>query len=124
MFSAAKVYDDHIAFTAEYLPAGTYELTYTLMILQAGEYQVLPARGLAVLLPRGTRTATWDDVRDQAVEEHFHTKDIFKQRTFSHKGHKGGTKVTRRYKNILGGHVVAFVRTVLLTGNNPIWESL
>jgi hypothetical protein len=51
LFSAAMVYDDHIAFTAEYLPAGTYELTYTLVVLQAGEYQVLPARAWMFYFP-------------------------------------------------------------------------
>jgi hypothetical protein len=65
MFSAAKVYDDHIAFTAEYLPAGTYELTYTLVILQAGEYQVLPARAWLFYFPevQGTTAGTVFEIR-------------------------------------------------------------
>ncbi len=65
MFSAAKVYDDHIAFTAEYLPAGTYELTYTLVILQAGAYQVLPARAWLFYFPevQGTTAGAVFEIR-------------------------------------------------------------
>jgi uncharacterized protein YfaS (alpha-2-macroglobulin family) len=43
-FNAPLVFDDHIAWTADYLPAGTYTLRYSLNVLQAGEYRVLPAR--------------------------------------------------------------------------------
>ena len=50
-FHPAQVYDDHIAWTADYLPAGTYELTYTLVADQAGEYQVLPARAWQFYFP-------------------------------------------------------------------------
>ena len=51
LFDPARIYDDHITWTASYLPAGTYELTYTLVILQAGEYQVLPARAWMSYFP-------------------------------------------------------------------------
>jgi hypothetical protein len=51
LFNAPQIYDDHIAWTAEYLPAGTYELTYTLSILQLGEYHVLPARAWQFYFP-------------------------------------------------------------------------
>ena len=44
LFHGPKVYDERIAWSAEYLPAGTYELTYTLVLLQPGEYRVLPAQ--------------------------------------------------------------------------------
>jgi uncharacterized protein YfaS (alpha-2-macroglobulin family) len=44
LFSNPSIYDDRIAWSAAFLPAGTYELTYTLVILQPGEYRVLPAR--------------------------------------------------------------------------------
>ncbi|MFZ5921365.1 MAG: Ig-like domain-containing protein [Chloroflexota bacterium] len=43
-FDPASIYDDHITWTAEYLPAGTYVLTYTLVPQQAGTFQVIPAR--------------------------------------------------------------------------------
>jgi uncharacterized protein YfaS (alpha-2-macroglobulin family) len=51
MFNTARIYDDHISWTASYLPAGTYELTYTLTVLQAGEYHVLPARAWMFYFP-------------------------------------------------------------------------
>jgi len=51
LFDPARIYDDHITWTASYLPAGTYELTYTLVILQAGEYRVLPARAWMSYFP-------------------------------------------------------------------------
>ena len=50
-FHNAQVYADHIAWAADYLPAGTYELTYTLVITQPGEYRVLPARAWQFYFP-------------------------------------------------------------------------
>jgi hypothetical protein len=50
-FHNAQVYDDHIAWSADYLPAGTYELTYTLVVLQPGEFRVLPARAWQFYFP-------------------------------------------------------------------------
>ncbi len=51
LFSPPKVYDDHIAWTAEYLPPGTYDLKYTLVLTQPGEYRVLPARAFEFYFP-------------------------------------------------------------------------
>ncbi len=51
LFDPARIYDDHISWTAAYLPAGTYDLTYTISILQAGEYHLLPARAWMVYFP-------------------------------------------------------------------------
>ena len=50
-FDSPVVYDDHIAWAAEYLPAGTYELTYTLVVLQPGSFQVIPAQAHQVYFP-------------------------------------------------------------------------
>jgi hypothetical protein len=50
-FNQPQVYDDHIAWTASYLPAGSYELTYTLVLLQPGEYQVIPATSSQLYFP-------------------------------------------------------------------------
>ncbi|HLE14775.1 MAG TPA: Ig-like domain-containing protein [Anaerolineales bacterium] len=50
-FGAPQVYDDHIAWTAESLPPGTYELVYQLVNGQPGEYQVLPARAWQFYFP-------------------------------------------------------------------------
>ena len=51
LFEPARIYDEHIAFAANYLPAGTYELTYTLVLLQPGEYQAMPARAWMFYFP-------------------------------------------------------------------------
>ena len=51
LFNPAQIYDDHITWTASYLPAGTYDLTYTLTILHAGEYQLLPAHAWMSYFP-------------------------------------------------------------------------
>jgi uncharacterized protein YfaS (alpha-2-macroglobulin family) len=51
LFNPAQIYDDHISWTAAYLPAGTYQLTYTLTILQAGAYHLLPARAWMFYFP-------------------------------------------------------------------------
>ena len=51
LFDAPQIYDDHIAWSADYLPAGTYELTYYLTALQPGEYRVLPARAWQFYFP-------------------------------------------------------------------------
>jgi uncharacterized protein YfaS (alpha-2-macroglobulin family) len=50
-FHIPQIYDDHIAWSADHLSAGTYELTYTLVILQPGEYRVLPARAWQFYFP-------------------------------------------------------------------------
>jgi alpha-2-macroglobulin len=50
-FSSARIYDDHIAWSAQTLPSGTYEFTYQLVILQPGEYRVLPARAWQFYFP-------------------------------------------------------------------------
>lgn len=50
-FSTPQVYDDHVSWTAEQLPPGTYELTYQLVLLQPGEYRVLPARAWQAYFP-------------------------------------------------------------------------
>ncbi|MFC2026161.1 hypothetical protein ACFLUC_03100, partial [Chloroflexota bacterium] len=50
-FHEPLIYDEHITWAADYLPAGTYELTYTLVLAQAGEFQVLPARAWQFYFP-------------------------------------------------------------------------
>ena len=51
LFSAPRIFDDHIAWAVDYLPAGTYELTYYLSVLQPGDYRVLPARAWQFYFP-------------------------------------------------------------------------
>ncbi|MCJ7703233.1 MAG: hypothetical protein MUO62_16750, partial [Anaerolineales bacterium] len=50
-FNDPLVYNDHITWAADYLPAGTYELTYTLVLTHPGEFQVLPARAWEFYFP-------------------------------------------------------------------------
>jgi uncharacterized protein YfaS (alpha-2-macroglobulin family) len=50
-FNQPQIYDDHIAWTARSLPAGSYELTYTLVLLQPGEYRAIPARSYQLYFP-------------------------------------------------------------------------
>jgi hypothetical protein len=51
LLSEPHIYDDHITWSAEYLPAGTYELTYILSLNQQGEYRVIPARARQLYFP-------------------------------------------------------------------------
>lgn len=50
-FQGPRIYDDHLTWAADYVPAGTYVLTYDLVILQPGEYRVLPARAWEFYFP-------------------------------------------------------------------------
>jgi len=51
LFNPPQIYDDHIGWTANFLPAGSYQLTYTVVLLQAGQYRVLPARAWQLYFP-------------------------------------------------------------------------
>jgi hypothetical protein len=51
LINAPQIFDDHILWMAEYLPAGTYTLTYTLIPLQAGEYHLLPVHAWQAYFP-------------------------------------------------------------------------
>ncbi|MFN2199470.1 MAG: hypothetical protein ACK2UW_25345, partial [Anaerolineales bacterium] len=51
LFNDPQIYDDRIAWTVDYLPAGTYVLTYTIVLTQPGEYQVLPAQAYQIYFP-------------------------------------------------------------------------
>jgi uncharacterized protein YfaS (alpha-2-macroglobulin family) len=51
LFNEPQIRDDGILFSANFLPAGTYTLTYTLIPLQAGEYHVLPAHAWESFFP-------------------------------------------------------------------------
>lgn len=50
-FSQPSIYDDHLVWSAEYLPAGTYELRYILRVLQPGEYHLRPAEVWELYFP-------------------------------------------------------------------------
>jgi uncharacterized protein YfaS (alpha-2-macroglobulin family) len=51
LFNEPQIHDRGILFTADYLPAGTYVLTYTLIPVQAGEFRVLPAHAWQAFFP-------------------------------------------------------------------------
>jgi len=50
-FNSPKVFDDRVSWSTRYLPAGTYQLTYSISLTHPGEFQVLPARGWEVYFP-------------------------------------------------------------------------
>jgi uncharacterized protein YfaS (alpha-2-macroglobulin family) len=43
--------DDKVVLFADYLPAGTYEYTYTFRATQPGEYQVIPTSASEFYFP-------------------------------------------------------------------------
>ena len=50
-FNQVQIYDDHVLWIADTIPAGTYILTYDLLPYQRGAYQVLPARAWQYFYP-------------------------------------------------------------------------
>jgi len=65
LFNEPQIRDDSILFSANFLPAGTYVLTYTLVPLQAGEYRVLPAHAWQSFFPevQGTSAGTVFEIK-------------------------------------------------------------
>jgi uncharacterized protein YfaS (alpha-2-macroglobulin family) len=65
LFNEPQIHDDGILFSANFLPAGTYVLTYTLIPLQAGEYRVLPAHAWQAFFPevQGTSAGALFEVK-------------------------------------------------------------
>jgi alpha-2-macroglobulin len=59
-FASPRIYDDRILWTADFLPAGTYVLTYQLTGLQPGRYNVLPVHAWQFYFPevRGASAGT------------------------------------------------------------------
>lgn len=56
-------HDDHVLWTAVYLPSGSYMLTYTLIPLQAGEYHIIPARTWMAYFPEVQGTSAGEVFR-------------------------------------------------------------
>jgi len=65
LFNEPQIHDEGILFTADYLPAGTYVLTYTLIPVQAGEFHVLPAHAWQSFFPevQGTSAGTLFEIK-------------------------------------------------------------
>jgi uncharacterized protein YfaS (alpha-2-macroglobulin family) len=64
-FNEPQFHDERITWTADYLPAGTYELTYTLLPTTAGEFRVPPAHGWLAFFPdvQGTSPGTSFEIK-------------------------------------------------------------
>ena len=65
LINSPQIRDNGILFTSDYLPAGTYVLTYTLVPVQAGEFQVLPAHAWQSFFPevQGTSAGTVFEIK-------------------------------------------------------------
>jgi len=63
LFSDPQIGDERIEWAADYLPAGTYVLSYTLIPLQAGEYRVLPAHAWQSYFPEVQGTSAGEVFR-------------------------------------------------------------
>jgi uncharacterized protein YfaS (alpha-2-macroglobulin family) len=50
-FNTPQIYSDHILWSADYLPAGTYVLTYTIVPSLPGQYRVIPAHAWQAYFP-------------------------------------------------------------------------
>ena len=50
-FNDPQIYDERIAWSVDYLPAGTYELTYIFLPNQPGEYRALPSHAWEFYFP-------------------------------------------------------------------------
>jgi uncharacterized protein YfaS (alpha-2-macroglobulin family) len=59
-FSDPQIYDDHLLWKTEFLPAGTYTLTYDLYPFQRGSFQVLPAHAWQYYYPEIMGTSGGD----------------------------------------------------------------
>jgi uncharacterized protein YfaS (alpha-2-macroglobulin family) len=50
-FFDPQIYDDRVVWAVDYLPAGTYHLTYTIVLTTQGEYHVIPANARQMYFP-------------------------------------------------------------------------
>ncbi|MFH2133267.1 MAG: hypothetical protein ABIK68_23040, partial [bacterium] len=50
-FNQPKIYEDHVVWMADFLPAGTYEFTYTIVMQQPGDFQVIPVHAWQQYFP-------------------------------------------------------------------------
>lgn len=60
LFKDPQIYDDHILWVADYLPSGTYTLTYQLIPTHRGSFQVLPAHAWQYFYPEVQGTSAGD----------------------------------------------------------------
>jgi hypothetical protein len=57
-FNDPEIYDDHVLWTADYVPAGTYILTYECLPYQQGIFQVLPTHAWQYFYPEVQGTSS------------------------------------------------------------------
>jgi uncharacterized protein YfaS (alpha-2-macroglobulin family) len=57
LFNQPSIYDDHIQWSADYLPAGTYTISYNILPFQAGQFQVIPAHAWQFYFPEVEATS-------------------------------------------------------------------
>ncbi len=50
-FNDPQIYDERVVWAVDYLPAGTYHLTYTLVLTTPGEFHVIPANARQFYFP-------------------------------------------------------------------------
>lgn len=60
-FNPPRIYDGRINWTANTLPAGTYQLTYTISLTHPGEFQVLPAHAWGIYFPEIQAVSAGDE---------------------------------------------------------------
>jgi uncharacterized protein YfaS (alpha-2-macroglobulin family) len=65
-FDSPRIYSDRIQWTADYLPAGTYVLSYTLIPSLPGEYRALPAQAWMTFFPevQGTSAGSLFEIKE------------------------------------------------------------
>lgn len=59
-FNEPNIYDHRVTWTAKNLPAGTYQLTYTLSLTHPGEFQVPPASAKCIYFPETMAVSAGD----------------------------------------------------------------
>ncbi|PKN94371.1 MAG: hypothetical protein CVU44_04615 [Chloroflexi bacterium HGW-Chloroflexi-6] len=65
-FDSPRIYSDHVQWTSDYLPAGTYVLTYTLIPSLPGQYRALPAHAWMTYFPevQGTSSGSVFEIKE------------------------------------------------------------
>jgi alpha-2-macroglobulin len=59
-FNDPEIYNDHVLWTSDFVPAGTYVLTYEILPYQRGSFQVLPTHAWQYFYPEVQGTSSGD----------------------------------------------------------------
>jgi uncharacterized protein YfaS (alpha-2-macroglobulin family) len=60
-FNSPRIYDQRVTWTVQTLPAGTYQLIYTISLTHPGEFQVLPASAREIYFPETMAVSAGDE---------------------------------------------------------------